>query len=154
MVLQSIHQHCTQSASQPTHHSHHSSGRSLCFNLDVSCFLKDISSSLSPPLSPSCTITVINMSRSCPNNHVLKHHDDRCKIKTSSAQNRKTILNQDIDTGIIYKISQKYCLSNEATFPLHYNCFLLQSLPCLTKNSASKCIEILLSAKNHGVGEL
>ena len=53
-----------------------------------------------------------------------------------------------------YNISQKYRLTNEATYPLLYNCFLPQSLPCSTKNSASKCLEILLSAKNHGVEEL
>ena len=36
---------------------------------------------------------------------------------------------------------------------LLYNCFLPRSLPCPTKDSASRCQEILLLAYNHGVKE-
>ena len=48
----------------------------------------------------------------------------------------------------------KYHLTYEASYPPLYDCFLPQSLPCPTKDSASRCLEILLSAKNHGVREL
>ena len=48
----------------------------------------------------------------------------------------------------------KYHLTYEASYPPLYDCFLPQSLPCPTKDSASHCLEILLVARNHGVKEL